>query len=371
MIGCNSPGTKPGLKTGIVYLPLPTEVTAPATNPTTPAKVHLGKLLFYDPILSGSKDVACATCHHPSTGYAEFKDISIGVNGNGLGDKRRFKQPNDIPLVKRNAHTILNTAFNGMQEDGTYDASKAAMFWDNRVHSLEAQALEPLKTLEEMRGRSLDTEIVFDSIVSRLQRIPEYAQLFAEAFKDSQITPLHIAKAIASFERTLITSNSRFDQYLRGDSTAISLAEKEGFRTFKKVGCAECHKGPMFSDYKVHVLGMRENEKLMEPDSGAQKQFKFRTPTLRNLRLTAPYMHNGTFVSLRRALEFYEEIAGGKVSNPNLKKEDLDTLILALTIKTKDISPIESFLNTLNDENFDRSIPNRVPSGLPVGGTIE
>jgi cytochrome c peroxidase len=130
---------------------LPTSAMAPADNPSTPKTVELGRILFYDPILSGSKDVACATCHHPDYGYAESQELSIGVNGIGLGELREFASPNDIPFARRNAHSILNTAFNGINTANSYQPREAPMFWDLRTQSLELQALEPIKTCEEMR----------------------------------------------------------------------------------------------------------------------------------------------------------------------------------------------------------------------------
>ncbi len=349
---------------------LPLQVNAPSDNALTQEKIALGKLLFFDPILSGNKDVACATCHHPSHGYAEFRDLSIGVNGIGLGAKRKFNSPNTIPIVKRNAHTILNTAFNGMIDSVTSNPKKAAMFWDNRVSSLEDQALEPIKALEEMRGTKISNVDILDTIIQRLKNNKRYVELFKNAFpNDSSITTSTLSKAIASFERNLTTPNTRFDQYLNGNLNALSSSEKEGFETFKRVGCAECHKGPMLSDYKLHVLAVPENEKLSFVDS-ALGDFKFRTPTLRNLRLTAPYMHNGTLNSLQEVLEFYEDIAGSKFKNPNISPEKTDTLIRRMTIKTKDIHPILSFLNSLNSDDFDKKKPQQVPSGLSVGGDI-
>ncbi len=114
---------------------LPSQINTPSDNTLSQEKIALGKLLFFDPILSGNKDVACVTCHHPSHGYAEFRDLSIGVNGIGLGVNRKFNSPNTIPLVKRNAYTVLNTAFNGMIDSVTSNPKKAAMFWDNRISS--------------------------------------------------------------------------------------------------------------------------------------------------------------------------------------------------------------------------------------------
>lgn len=350
---------------------LPKLVKAPINNITTKEKVDLGRLLFFDPILSGNKDVACATCHHPKNGYAEFRDISIGVNGKGFGNKRVFNKPNTIPFVKRNAHTVLNTAFNGINMSNHYSPEEAPMFWDSRVNSLEAQALEPVKSLEEMRGTHFSETEILVEIVERLKAIPEYQTLFKNVFEeDAPITSQNIAKAIAAYERTLITNNSDFDKYMRGDDTAISLAEKEGFELFKKVGCINCHNGPMFSDFKMHVLSVPENDKLDFADTGFKEQFEFRTPTLRNLRFTAPYMHNGTLVSLEKVLEFYEDLSFKKSRNSNIEATQIDTLAQNLTLRMKDMSLIISFLNTLNDDSFDKIVPERVPSGLQVGGDI-
>ncbi len=350
---------------------LPTKVKSPADNTFSLEKMELGRLLFFDPILSGDKDVACATCHHPTNGYAEYRDISIGVNGVGFGSKRSFKKPNEIPFVKKNAHTILNTAFNGIDIANQYNPSEAPMFWDLRAQGLEAQAIEPLKAMEEMRGMQYsETEILIE-IVERLAAIPTYQSLFAAAFDETKpITIENVGKAIAAFERTLLTNNSRFDRYMRGEESAISLAEKDGFELFKKVGCANCHNGPMFSDYQIHVLGVPENPKLGEVDKGFEETFGFRTPSLRNLRYTAPYMHNGTMQDLQRVLEFYEDISFGKPQNPAVSPSQFDPLVKELRLKVRDMAPIISFLNALNDNDFDKTVPEMVPSGLSVGGEV-
>lgn len=351
---------------------LPQTVKSPLDNPTSLEKETLGKLLFFDPILSGNKDVACATCHHPENGYADFLDISIGPNSSGRGSKRKFKTPNDIPFVKRNAQTIINTAFNGIDQNNKYNPEKATMFWDDRVKSLENQALEPIKAFEEMRGHGIAETEILQTVIDRLTNIPEYQKLFQLAFKGNDvITVANLGKAIAAFERTIITNNSRFDQYMRGDRDAILLSEKEGFELFKTVGCVNCHSGPMFSDYQMHVLGVPENNKLSVPDSGIKDTFAFRTPSLRNLRFTAPYMHNGSLQNLRRVLEFYEDISNGKVRNKNVPAERYDPFVKQLELSVKEMSLIISFLNTLNDDNFDKEIPKSVPSGLPVGGNIQ
>ncbi len=350
---------------------LPKTIISPKDNPSSLEKEELGKLLFFDPILSGNKDVACATCHHPTTGYAEFLDLSIGPNAKGLGSRRKFNADNDIPLVKRNAQTVINTAFNGINASHTYDPENATMFWDDRAKSLEKQALEPIKAFEEMRGHGYAEDEILEVVVARLREIPEYVELFENAFGKETISIENMSKAIAAFERTLVTNNSRFDEYMRGDDEAILISEKEGFELFKKVGCVNCHNGPMFSDYKMHVLGAPENNRLGYIDTGFNDTFAFRTPTLRNLRFTAPYMHNGSLPNLQRVLEFYEDISNGKVRNPNVPKEKFDPFVRELELSVKEMSLIISFLNTLNDDSFSKEIPEAVPSGLSVGGNIE
>jgi len=355
-----------------IYIPLPKTITSPKDNLSNPEKVILGKLLFYDPILSGNKDVACATCHHPNFGYAEGIDLSIGVNGKGLSRNREFIKPNDIPFAKRNAHTVLNTAFNGIGLDGEYNPKNAPMFWDAREKSLEEQAIGPIKSMEEMRGKLISEDEILDTVVNRLKNIPEYVSLFRKAFPNEKgITRVHLAKAIASFERTLVTNNSRFDQFVAGDEDALSFGEKQGFRLFKKAGCNNCHNGPMFSDYKMHVLGVPDNEKLTISDSGFEKRYAFRTPSLRNLRYTAPYMHTGKFKDLQKVLEFYEDVSSGVSQNPHVSNEELDTLTRKIKLKVRDMRPIISFFNSLNSTSFDKNIPKSVPSKLQVGGNID
>lgn len=368
LVGCNTPQEKKQEELS-EYIPLPAKVIEPSNNPSTPNKIKLGKLLFYDPILSGNKDVACATCHHPDYGYAENLDLSIGVNGFGIGSSRRFKSNNQIPIVKRNAHTVLNSAYNGMDVKGNYHPDKAPMFWDNRAHSLEEQALKPILSLEEMRGDQISENHILDTIVNRLHKIKAYQNLFALAFpENSKIDSTNILKAIASFERSLTTPNSRFDKFIAGDKNALSEVEKQGFELFKKAKCNLCHSGPMFSDFKIHSLGVIDNEKLGFSDDGFDKTYGFRTPTLRNLRHTAPYMHNGKLTTLKKVLEFYEDISNGKSQNPNITQ--LDPLVNKIELKGKDMSPIISFFNSLNSEDYDKTIPQEVPSKLPVGGNI-
>lgn len=337
----------------------------------SPQTIALGKMLFWDPILSGNKDVACATCHHPANGYADNLDISIGVGGVGLGGNRHFLNPRTGVFVKRNSQTLLNTAFNGMDINGNYDPVNAPMFWDSRVKSLENQSLEPIKTLEEMRGTRFSETSALDSVMVRLKNIPEYQLLFKNAFGGTQaITTSNMSIAIAAFERTLTANNSPFDRYRRGEKTAMNALEIQGMNAFQTVGCAGCHTGSMFSDYQLHVLSVPDNAKLTTSDAGANGTYSFRTPSLRNLKVTAPYMHSGVFSTLDDILRFYGRIAGGNSQNPNVNIRQVDAKIRNVRIQNNTASII-AFINTLSDDNFDKTIPTTVPSKLNPGGNIK
>lgn len=334
---------------------LPLNILEPADNPSNPAKVALGKLLFWDPIMSGSKDVACVTCHHPDNGYAEHIDLSVGVGGQGLSNGRKFGTQ-----VKRNAPTIINTAFNGIDSNLFYDPSNTVMFWDNRSHSLEDQALGPIRSEEEMRGVDIPEDQIVTIVATRLQAIQEYQDLFTSAFGDNTINGDRIAKAIASFERSLSAMNSPFDRYARGDKNAMSREEVRGMNAFMEAGCQACHSGPMFSDFKLHQLPVAHNNKLSEQDTGVNG--KFRTGSLRNIALTAPYMHNGTRPDLESAVRFYHGI-GNPSNDPELSALDLNN-------EQANIDAIVAFLRALTDDSFDKTIPASVPSGLNPGGDI-
>ena len=348
---------------------LPQNVNAPSDNPMTAGKVALGRLLFWDPILSGNKDVACASCHNPQFGYTDDRDLSIGVNGVGLGENRRFASPNSIPFVKRNSPTILNVGFNGVNRAGQYDPADAPMFWDMRVASLETQALQPIKTFEEMRGNAYPEERAVDAVVARLNAIAEYRAAFGKAFGgENAVNAGNLGKALATFERSLLANNSPFDRYMRGDVNAMTSAQIEGMRQFQRVGCSRCHSGPMFSDYRPHVLGVPDNAKLGDSDRGIQdRPYAFRTASLRNLAYTAPYMHDGAFPTLEKVVEFY----GDAPKNPNVGREQVDRRVRRLREPKDNARAIIEFLNALNDDSFDRTVPSRVPSGLNPGGRIE
>jgi cytochrome c peroxidase len=358
---------------------LPTEAPAPADNPTTPDRVSLGRLLFWDPVLSGPKDVACATCHHPDFGYSDGLDLSIGANGAGSGPSRAFAPGHAHRFVKRNSQTVLNVAFNGLTTEQISTGAAAPMFWDLRVRSLEAQALEPLKALEEMRGESYSEERAIPTVVARLNAISEYRQLFARAFGGSRaVTEQNLARALAAFQRTLVAANSPFDRYMRGDTAAMAPDQIRGMDRFQSIGCVNCHSGPMLSDYTTHVLAVPDNSKHTHSDSGADKTYAFRTPSLRNLSATAPYMHSGVFARLDDVIDFYERISRGggrrgngraRGVNPLVGRDQIDPLARRLDMRGRGGQrDLIAFLRALDDPNFDRTIPSTVPSGLPVGG---
>jgi cytochrome c peroxidase len=360
---------------------LPAQPAAPADNPSTPERVSLGRLLFWDPILSGQKDVACATCHHPAFGYSDGLDLSIGANGVGLGPARSFVAGHAARPVKRNSQTVLNVAFNGLTAAGNASPGGAPMFWDLRVRSLEAQALEPLKAADEMRGSEYPEDRALPAVVSRLTAIPEYRRLFARAFaEDAPVSERNLGRALAAFQRTLVASNSPFDRYMRGDRAALSAEQIRGMDEFQSVGCINCHTGPMFSDFATHVLAVPDNPKLTESDAGVNKTYAFRTPSLRNLSVTAPYMHNGAFATLPEVLGFYRRISGGggrrggggaRGTNPQVSRDQIDPAARDLNLRGRGQPDLLAFLRALDDPGFDRTVPTRVPSGLAVGGRLE
>lgn len=360
------------------FAALPETPPAPVDNPATPDRVALGRLLFWDPILSGQKDVACATCHHPDFGYSDGRARSIGASGVGLGPTRTVAAGHAVQPVTRNSQTILNVAFNGLTAEGTQPTA-APMFWDLRVQTLETQALEPLKAIDEMRGGAFPEDRAIPTVVARLGAVPEYRRLFTRAFDgNSAVTEQNLGRALAAFQRTLVATNAPFDRYLRGEPTALSPEQLRGMERFGSAGCIQCHSGPMFSDFSAHVLGVPDSPTLPEPDSGVDKTFAFRTPSLRNLAATAPYMHNGAFATLPEVINFYQRISrggsrggrGARTANPHVSREQVDPLARALRMGGRGQRDLIAFLGALDDPGFDRTIPERVPSGLPVGGRL-
>lgn len=360
---------------------LPLNVVSPSDNIASTDKIELGRLLFWDPVLSGEEDVACATCHHPQFGYSDGRDLPIGVGGIGLGPARFDGVNDDIGLVQRNSPTVINTAFNGIEVGENYIPESAPMFWDNRSESLETQALLPLHSFEEMRGHAFGEAETLSTIVARLNNISEYQALFQTAFGgNNPINADNIGRAIAAFERSIVANNSPFDRYARGDENALTPLQIDGMQRFEEVGCDNCHSGPMFSDYELHVLAVPDHQALDFSDTGANGTYAFRTPTLRNLNVTQPYFHNGVAGNLNAVLNFYRRIqngnggpggGGGLNPNPNVNGNQIASEIRQLDLNNNDIQPIIAFIQSLNDDSFDQQIPSSVPSGLTVGGRID
>lgn len=294
-------------------------VRIPDDNPQTPEKVALGKLLFFDPRLSADGTISCASCHNPQLGWSNGLSFAFGIKGQIGG---------------RSAPTVLNAAYSDTQ------------FWDGRAASLEEQAKGPIANPIEMGSN-------FKKVTSFLKSTPGYVARFQDVFGTGDITIDHVAKAIAAYERTLISGNSPFDRYkYGGEKKALSKSQVRGMELFRdKDGpnCAKCHRFDDFvadfTDFRFHNLGVGIDHP--DPDLGreavtgkAEDRGRFRTPTLRNIELTAPYMHDGRFATLEQVVDFYIE---GGTANPNLDpdmrpfkltdqdKEDLIAFMRALT----------------------------------------
>jgi cytochrome c peroxidase len=294
-------------------------VPIPADNPPTADTIALGRILYYDKKLSGDDSVACANCHRPDKGYTDNLQFSVGVGGKFGG---------------RNAPTVLNAAYNPEQ------------FWDGRAANLELQAEGPIANDVEMR-------LPHKTAVKKLNLNQEYKKLFEKAYGPGDINMVKIRNSVASFERTLLSGNSRFDRYqFGGDKTALSPEAIHGlsiFRDPQKGNCVKCHtideKYALFTDGKYHNLGVGLNAEgelkdfgrfdvsKVETDKGA-----FRTPTLRNIALTGPYMHDGSQKTLRQVVDFY--VSGGN-SNP-YRDKDIKELKLSETERQDLVAFLES-----------------------------
>lgn len=336
-------GSSASVPTGSSGLALPATALDPADNPTSPAKVDLGRQLFWDPILSGDRSVACATCHDPAFAYADGRPLSFGVGG----------------PTTRSSMTILDTAFNGLAGNRAVDPTQAPMFWDSRVRSLEEQARGPIKAAGEMRGTAIEEALIFPELVTRLQAIPEYVGRFEASFGADAITETSIVQALAAFERTLVDQGSSYDRFARGDRTALSAAQQRGMAIFDRGGCPACHSGPMFSDFRIHRLGVPDLPGAAR-DQGAGGG-GFRTASLRNITRTAPYMHDGVFRDLEQVFGFYARV-----------DRRLDPALANLRAPAPfEAADVKAFLGALGDGTFDTTVPTSVPSGLTPGGTLQ
>ena len=264
----------------------------PSDNPITSEKIELGRLLFFDRRLSRDGTVACADCHTPAQTFTDGKPVATGIS----------KQKG-----KRSAPALINRAFATHQ------------FWDGRAASLEEQAKGPMLDPLEMGNRSLE------DIVAGLRKVEGYRKLFNEAFDTEDFTIDHVAKAIATFERTLLSGNSPVDRYLRGEKSALSPAAERGGKLFNgRARCFMCHTGSNFTDEQFHTLGSAYDGS--EADFGLyhvtrqeRDKRKFKTPTLREIANTAPFMHDGRFKSLEEVVDFYSRggLAEGCATNAN------------------------------------------------------
>jgi len=296
----------------------PDSIPQPADNKMTPERVELGKKLFFDPRLSGSNWISCATCHNPALGWSDGLKTAIGVNMEVLG---------------RSTPTILNIAYQSTQ------------FWDGRVRTMEEQALGPIEDAGEMNQD-------LDELVKELKAIPGYVTLFNEAYPNLGVSKDSIAKAISSFERSIVSTESNYDRWLKNTGT-LSTNEIRGFKLFTgKARCNLCHMGFNFTDNGFHNIGLPDNDDVgrykIKPIKVLMGAFK--TPTLRDIALTAPYMHNGSFETLVEVIEHYN--SGAK---PNMGNLSPTIKLLALTEKEK--ADLHSFLLSLTGDVKEMTFP--------------
>lgn len=288
--------------------PLPSLPPIPADNTMTEARVELGKMLFFEPRMSASGVISCATCHNPSFAFTDRVSRALGHNHQ---------------VGPRNTPTVLNSAFLGSQ------------FWDGRAATLEEQALGPIQASVEMN-------MALDRVVEKLGAIPEYKERFATAFGGRDpIKPANIAKAIAAFERTLNTPNSPFDRYMVGDEGAISDKAKNGWKLFQKKGCIGCHTGPNFTNsgfFKIQVPGSTDLGRY-EVTKKNEDKYKFRVQSLRNIALTYPYFNNGSVWELDQAVKI-------------MARE-----MLGIEPTEAEVSDIVAFLHTLTGDMPEFSYP--------------
>lgn len=286
----------------------------------TRATEALGRLLFFDPRLSGSGQIACATCHDSQLGWGDGRGVPFG---------------HDRTPGSRNAMTLLNVAH------------FQRWSWDGRSASLQAQVLRAVVSPAEMNAEPA-------SVAARLTELPEYARRFAEAFGSPGVTPERIATAVSAFVYTIESSASRFDFFLRGNYEVLTDQEIEGLHLFRtRARCMNCHHGPLFSDGNFHHTGLsyygRRFEDLgrFQVTGRAADRGKFRTPSLRDLKFTGPWMHNGLFTNFRGILLMYNH---GITANRRPKKGEppLSPLIRPLGLTDGEIDALGAFLDTLS-----------------------
>jgi len=296
----------------------PTHIPFPEAAPYSPQLATLGKMMFFDPRLSGAKNMTCASCHNPSFGYEAPVETSVGAA--------------NTPL-RRQAPTILNVAW------------IAPFFWDGRAATLEEQAAGPVTAEVEMNGK-------FDVIVRDLEEVDDYRRWFDALFPGEGITKENILTAIATYERTVVSGWAPFDRWLDGDENAISEAAKRGFVVFNgKARCAECHGGWNLTDNKFHDIGTPTEDlgRAEVDDSDVKNKHAFKTPGLRNIEYRGPYMHNGSMWDLDTVLAHYE--SGG------LQRPSLSDKMKPLQLNDQDRQDLLAFMRTLTAEQSKNSLP--------------
>jgi len=303
---------------------LPQETPAPKNNPTTQDKIALGKDLFFDPRLSGDGNMSCATCHSPLFGWSDGLPTAKGSKSRILG---------------RASPTIVNTAFNSIQ------------MWDGRKKTLEDQAMGPMRSNEEM-------DIDIPTLITFLNENDGYSQMFKNAFPNEAISEDTISKAIASFERTVVSRNSRFDKWIAGDKRAMTKQEIRGFKVFldpQKGNCEVCHSAPNFTDNGFHNIGLASFGEA-NPDLGRYSERPlrlmkgaFKTPTIRDITLTAPYFHDGSAETLEEVVEHY--VRGGIV------KTNLSPNLIELDLSDRDKRDLVAFMKALSSPEEPFTLP--------------
>jgi cytochrome c peroxidase len=305
-----------------------------AVNPTTAAKAELGSLLFFDPVLSENNDIACATCHQPDLGFADGRPLAIGPKGT---------------VLTRNAPGLWNVGY------------AQYLFWDGRLTTLETQAEAPLTHPDEMGVT--DTT----ALVAELAAIDDYEAMFNAAFDDG-VSLTNIKNALAAFQRTLISNNSPFDQYAAGNVDALTPSQRRGLTLFRSgaTRCFECHTAPTFASDTFRVVGVPSDDpgRAGVADDGLVGAFK--VPSLRNIALTAPYMHNGSLETLEAVVDFYAD-GGGRING----QENVDTFVQGFDLTDQERLDLVAFLYALTDESNMPAVPTAVPSSLPIIAPVE
>jgi len=300
-------------------------VPVPTDNPLTKEKVELGKQLYFDPRLSCDETVSCASCHDPKKGWSNGEGVATGVRGQKGG---------------RSAPTIINAAYSDQQ------------FWDGRALALEGQALGPIQNPIEMDHK-------LEECVTKLNKIEGYRKQFQKVF-GTDVTEDGIAKAISAFERTILSGDAPYDRFKNGDKSALSAAAQRGMKVFFGKGqCSSCHTGHSFSDFSFHNIGVGMEKE--NPDLGRYEVTKvlgdkgsFKTPTLREIARTAPYMHDGRFATLAEVVDYYDK---GAFNNPQL-----DEGIFALKLTPAEKADLVTFLTEgLASESYPDIAPPKLP----------